>query len=169
LASLGDIVGYCEPPHYSKFSVLDQDTRIVLRGTPDGILAMRDGSFVIIDYKTAKFSAHQDELFPMYATQLNAYAVIGEQCGFRPVSGLVLIYTEPATDDAAAAMDRNLTGAGFAMEFTTHILAVELARHTIPELLAKVREIYDRERAPESHPGCVDCTLLQNLIKMALE
>jgi len=59
LASLGDIVGYCEPPHYSKFSVLDENTGVVLRGTPDGILAMRDGSFVIIDYKTAKFTAHR--------------------------------------------------------------------------------------------------------------
>jgi hypothetical protein len=167
LGQLGDIEGYRNPPHYSKFSILDRDTGIVLRGTPDGILAMRDGSFLIIDYKTAKFTAHQDELFPMYATQLNSYAVIGEQCGFRPVSGLALIYTEPVTDDAAAAMDRNLTGAGFAMEFTTHILPVELAPHTIPELLAKVRDIYDRERAPQSRADCDDCTLLQNLIEMA--
>ena len=69
LAALGDIDGYRNPPHYSKFSVLDQESAVVLRGTPDGVLAKRDGSFLIIDYKTAKFTAHQDELFPMYATQ----------------------------------------------------------------------------------------------------
>ena len=64
---------------------------------------MQDGSHLIVDYKTAKFTAHQDELFPMYEVQLNAYAVIGEQKGIAPVSGLALVYTEPVTDDATAS------------------------------------------------------------------
>jgi hypothetical protein len=169
LAALGDIEGYRNPPHYTKFSITDRKTGVVLRGTPDGILAMRDGSFLIIDYKTAKFTAHQDALFPMYATQLNAYAVIGEQRGFNPVSGLALVYTEPVTDDAAAAKDRNVSEAGFAMEFTTHIQPVELTPKTIPNLLAKVREIYDQKRPPQSRAGCEDCDLLQHLIEMAKE
>jgi hypothetical protein len=167
LAGLGDVEGYREPPHYRKFSITDAKAGVVLRGTPDGILAMRDGSFLIIDYKTAKFSAHQDALFPMYATQLNAYAVIGEQRGFRPVSGLALVYTEPVTDDAAAARDRNHSDTGFAMEFTAHIQMVELAPQTIPELLAKVRKIYDCERPPQPRRGCKNCELLQNLIDLA--
>jgi hypothetical protein len=159
LAGLGDVEGYREPPHYRKFSITDAKAGVILRGTPDGILAMRDGSFLI--------SAHQDALFPMYATQLNAYAVIGEQRGFRPVSGLALVYTEPVTDDAAAARDRNHSDAGFAMEFTAHIQMVELAPQTIPELLAKVRTIYDYERPPQSRRGCKNCDLLQNLIELA--
>ena len=109
-AGLGNIKGYVNPPHYSKFSILDRETNVVLRGTPDGILVMQDGSHLIVDYKTAKFTAHQDELFPMYEVQLNAYAVIGEQKGFAPVSGLALVYTEPVTDDATAKKDANQTG-----------------------------------------------------------
>ena len=38
----------------------------------------------------------------MYEVQLNAYAVIGEQKGFAPVSGLALVYTEPVTDDVTS-------------------------------------------------------------------
>jgi hypothetical protein len=169
LGGLGDIKGYRNPPHFSRFSILDRETGIVLRGTPDGILVRRDDSHVIVDYKTAKFTAHQDELFPMYEAQLNAYAFIGEQCGFSPVSGLALVYTEPVTDNAAASKDGNLTEAGFAMEFSAHVLPVELAPQRIPKLLAKVRDIYDRKRPPEPREGCKDCALLRNLIELASE
>jgi len=66
LSEIGGARGYLNPPHYTKFSILDRRTNVVLRGTPDGILVMQDGSHLIVDYKTAKFTAHQDELFPMY-------------------------------------------------------------------------------------------------------
>jgi hypothetical protein len=167
LAGLGDVKGYRNPPHYSKFRIEDQKTNIVLRGTPDGILVRRDESYLIVDYKTAKFTAHQDKLFPMYAAQLNVYAYIGEPFGFSPVSGLALVYTEPVTDMQAAAKDLNMTQAGFLMEFSGHIVPVELEPKKIPALLAKVREIYDLKRPPKSREGCKDCTLLEGLIEVA--
>jgi hypothetical protein len=166
LLPLGDIKGYVNPPHYSKFSVHDADTNIILRGTPDGIMVMQDGSHLIVDYKTAKFTVHQDELFPMYQVQLNAYAVIGEQKGLAPVSGLALIYTEPVTDDDTAKKDTYQSNSGFLMEFSAHFRAVDLAPETIPPLLAKVRKIYDLDRAPKSLKGCEDCALLQDLIDL---
>ena len=167
LSLLGNIKGYSIPPHYSKFSILDPNTNIVLRGTPDGILVMHDNSYVVVDYKTAKFAPDQDELFPMYDVQLNAYAVIGEQTGLSPVSALALIYAEPITDDVAARKDSNQTASGFFMEFSTHIRSVDLAPQKIPPLLAKVREIYELSRAPLPPEGCVNCSLLQGLINLA--
>jgi hypothetical protein len=167
LSQLGKIKGYRNPPHYSKFSILDWESNVVLRGTPDGILVRQDDSHLIVDYKTAKFTPHQDELFPMYEVQLNAYAVIGEQKGIAPVSGLALVYTEPVTDDATAAKDTNQTGSGFLMKFSAHIRPVGLAPDNIPPLLAKVREIYDQKRPPKPQEGCKDCALLQSLIELA--
>jgi len=79
------------------------------------------------------------------------------------------VYTEPVTDNAAAAKDGNLTEAGFVMEFSTHVLPVDLAPKRISTLLAKVREIYDRRHPPESREGCEDCALLKNLIAVASE
>ncbi len=125
---------------------------------------MGNGSHLIVDYKTAKFTDHQDELFPMYQVQLNAYAVIGEQKGLKPVSGLALIYTEPVTDHATAAKDAYQNPSGFLMEFSAQIRPVELAPATIPPLLAKIREIYDLKRPPQARAGCKDCSLLQSLI-----
>jgi hypothetical protein len=167
LAELGNIKGYRNPPHYSKFGILDHKSNVVLRGTPDGILVMQNDSHLIVDYKTAKFTAHQDILFPMYEVQLNAYAVIGEQKGFSPVSGLALVYMEPLTDDDAAAKDANLTGSGFNMKFEAKIEPVKMAPEKIPALLAKVREIFDSQRPPLPHAGCKNCALLQNLIEVA--
>jgi hypothetical protein len=169
LGPLGNIKGYINPPHYSKFSILDPRTNVTLRGTPDGILVMHDGSRVIVDYKTAKFTMHQDELFPMYEVQLNAYAMIGEQQGIAPVSALALIYTEPVTDDDTAKKDANQTPSGFVMEFSAHIRPVDLAPDKIPPLLARVREIYDLKRPPKSLKGCKECALLKGLFDLAGE
>ena len=163
LRQLGNVKAYRNPPHYTKFSILDAKTNVVLRGTPDGILVMDDDSYLIVDYKTAKFTPHQDELFPLYEIQLNAYAFIGRQHGIAPVSGLALIYTEPVTEDASAANDSNHTPSGFLMEFSAHIRTVDLKPDRIPALLAKVRDIYDQARPPKPHKGCEDCARLNDL------
>ncbi len=106
---------------------------------------MEDDSHLIVDYKTAKLTPHQGGPFPMYEVQLNAYAVIGEQKGFAPVSGLALVYTEPVTSVAAAAKDSHQSDAGFILEFSAHIERVKFQPGKIPTLLAQAREICDRK------------------------
>ena len=167
LSGLGDIKGYRNPPHFSKFNVLHPETSILLTGSPDGILVLGDHSNFIVDYKTARFTAQQDELFPMYEAQLNAYAYIGERCGFSPVSGLALVYTEPVTQAAAAVKDANVTGEGFILEFSAHVLPVDLKPDLVLTLLRKVREIFDLEHPPESSQSCKDCELLEKLFTVA--
>jgi hypothetical protein len=166
LASLGEIKGYRPPPHHSKFQVLDAKSSVLLTGSPDGVLIRGDDSHLIIDYKTAKFTEHQDELFPMYEVRLNAYAYLGERCGFSPVSGLALIYTEPVTDATAAARDANMTQDGFLMGFSSHILTVRMELEVIPKLLRQVRLIFDSARPPESKQDCEDCRLLAELFTL---
>jgi hypothetical protein len=167
LGPLGEIRGYREPPHYSKFLVKDDDSGMVLRGQPDAIFEMNDGSFTIGDYKTAKFTAKQDELFPMYEVQLNAYAYIGERCGLKPVSKLALIYTEPITDDASVETDANLTGDGFLMGLGVNILDVSILPDLVPRLLRQARTILDNKRAPAGRDGCLDCEALARLFTLA--
>jgi len=167
LSVLGSIKAYRDPPHFSKFSVLDPVTSVLLRGTPDGILVLEDDSNLIVDYKTARYTAHQDELFPMYEVQLNVYAYIGERCGLAPVSGLALVYTEPATETAAVEDDQNMTADGFVMGFTARILPVLLKPEFVPNLLRKAREICELKEPPKGLEGCKDCSLLDGLISVA--
>ncbi len=128
LTSLGDLLAYRQPPHYSKFNIVDKENDILLTGSPDGVFIRSDHSHIIVDYKTAKYTAAQDKLYPMYETQLNGYAHIGEQCGLAPVSGLALIYTEPVTDQASASSDANHRENGFAMGFVANIHEVPLLK-----------------------------------------
>jgi hypothetical protein len=164
LAGLGDLAGYLEPPHHSQFYLLDERHGIRLTGTPDGILAHAGGGYVVVDYKTARFTGHQDELRPMYEIQLNVYAMITEACGIGPVTGLALVYMEPLTDrcrdDGACHED------GFRMDFGAHILPVECNPDWVGPLLSQVRGIHDLKSPPPATEGCKDCTILEGLLSL---
>ena len=164
LSDLGEISGYHEPPHYSKFNTLDEEYNILITGTADGIFDRTDKSILIVDYKTARFTGKQDSLFPLYEVQLNAYAMIGECCGFSPVSGLALIYMEPMTD---AGQDRRQCRAfGFEMGFNAHVLEVDVDPSLVRPLLAKTRKICESRVAPPSRPGCKDCRQVEELVSI---
>ena len=166
LEGLGYITGYTKPPHYSKFYITDKTTNITLRGSPDIIFNKKDGSYIIADFKTAKYTQKQDELLPMYETQLNAYALIGSQQGISPVSSLVLIYTEPVTDETACARDEHHHATGFIMGFSVHVEQVSLKPDTVQDLLAKTREIYELDEIPPHTGDCKNCECLEGLIEV---
>ncbi len=164
LRNLGNLVSYYPPLHYSKFNMVDTATNILLTGSPDDVFTREDGSYVIVDYKTAKYTGNQDHLFPIYEVQLNAYAMIGEQFGLKPISDLALIYMEPMTNDEEANDDMNRRANGFAMSFSASIHMVQMNTAIIPPLLQRVREIHDLEVAPSGYNGCKDCESVNNLV-----
>ena len=163
LDGLGEISGYENPPHWSKFSIVDEQYDIQFRGEADGILRRPDGSHIIVDYKTAKHSGNQDALYPAYQAQLNASARIGNELDFDPVTGLALIYMEPVTGDQAAAQDRNRRDDGFAMGFVADIVRVPVDAEILRPLLRTTREIYELAGAPAGRSGCKDCELTDRL------
>jgi len=166
LAELG-AVGYRKPPHWSQFRRLVAEHNIMLTGAPDGILVRADGSHVIVDYKTAKLTHGQDELFPLYQVQLNGYAFIAEQCGFAPVGALALIYMEPGTDPPGGHAQLCRVD-GFQMGFVARIVNVELNTAMLDPLLARVRALHDRPDPPPGRPGCEDCRRVDKLARTAL-
>ena len=167
LRDLGEIKGYKNPPHHSNFRIVDPETSIRLTGVPDGIFVMGDGSYVIVDYKTAKCTNAHDELFPLYEAQLNVYGYIGERCQLSPVSKLALIYTEPVTDGEEALLRSNLTPVGFQMGFSAHICPVEIKPDVVPQLLRVARAILDHDLPPARTEGCSNCEAIGELIKLA--
>ena len=165
LSELGDVIGYVPAPHSSRFNIHDDANDILLTGTPDEILLLRDQTHIIVDYKTARFTHAADSLFPLYEAQLNVYAAIAAQVGPNPVSALALIYMEPQTGDEDASDNGNHHDAGFAMKFAAHILPVEIKPRIIPPLLARARAIFDATDPPPSREGCTDCKLFEELIR----
>jgi hypothetical protein len=167
LNELGPLTGYIEPPHYSKFQFTDKDSNATLWGTPDGILTKADGSYLILDYKTAKYTGVQDKLMPMYEVQLNAYAAIGARCAIHPVSGLALVYMEPRTEGDAGLYVSNNRNYGFDMGFYASVHRIELKPDLISKLLATASNIYSLRSAPERRQGCKDCACLDDLMAIA--
>ncbi|MFC1462144.1 hypothetical protein ACFLQU_00930 [Verrucomicrobiota bacterium] len=164
LSSVGQVKEILPSFHHSKFCHYDEETRITLSGVPDDIFGMADGTLKIIDYKTAKYSGHQDSLFPVYRTQINGYALISEEIGLGKVAGLYLIYFEPVTDIAAEDIDNLINDGGFLMQFEAKILPVDLNRDLVPPLLKQARAIYDMHEPPEGRDGCKDCRLVGEMV-----
>lgn len=162
LADLGEIVGYVEPPHYSKFWMADGGRAVVLTGMVDALLVRNDGRFVIADYKVARYTPAQDELLPLYVAQLNGYGRIAESRGLAPVAALALVYLEPQ----AAATNAGANGYreyGFDLPFVAHVVPVPLDPGLVDPLLDRVCELRDRPSPPAGKPGCRDCTAVAAL------
>jgi hypothetical protein len=161
--SLGDIGKPLPSPHWSRFSMVDDWTGVTLTGVPDELLKAADGSITILDYKTARFTGHQDALLPIYTAQLNGYALIAEILGMGKVMRLALVYYEPVTDISVNDVGNFLCGDGFTMKFRANILVVERDEALVPVLLAKAKAIYELPEPPASREGCKDCGLLDTI------
>jgi len=167
LSSLGNIEGYIEPPSYHKFSYYEPEFDVTIRGTPDGVFKMCDGSYTIVDYKTAKYTAGQERMFPIYRAQLNGYAYLGNRLNLSPVSRIVLIYMEPVTDEETAASPDMVTQQGFTMGLSATVVPVELDPDRIVlGLMKRARHIYDMQVLPDSRKGCRDCLSLTGLTSL---
>lgn len=164
LSPLGTIVAYQEPRHWSQFQTVDTDYDIHLTGAADAIFEYADGSFLIADYKTARFTdAENKKLMPRYKVQLNAYARIAADRGPTPISHLALIYMEPATKGDAVNYCGNCREDGFVMGFQARVVEIPLGDGLLKDAMARTREIFDLSDAPDGAPGCEDCILVLDL------
>ena len=163
LASLGELKGYKDPPSAQKFRVPVEEHGLLLTGAPDAVFERADGTLVIADYKTSRYTEGQDRLMPVYRVQLNAYAYIARKLGWNQVSALALIYTEPVTDDAAAVADGASRVDGFAMGFAAKIVAVALDEAMLAPLFARAAQIHALDSPPAAREGCGDCAHFEKI------
>jgi hypothetical protein len=165
----GKFVKPMKVPHFTTFGFKDEGTGVELRGVPDEVFLCEDGSYVVVDYKTARFTDHQDRLLGMYEIQLNAYGLIGEKTGlFSPVDKLLLVYYEPHGGLLEVGdLDEVLKKDGFRMPFEAHIMEVPMEGDSlIRPLLRQVRELWEISSPPDGRTGCDDCRLLGELVSM---
>lgn len=118
----------------------------ILTGDPDEVFEMDDGSYHIVDYKTAKFTNRQDDLLPMYQVQLNAYALALPVYNIKPITKLSLLYCEPKEE-----LDSDEI---FCLGFTIQPLEITLQPEIIGDLLFKARSILENNVPPPSIINC---------------
>jgi len=138
----------------------------VLTGVPDGLLVRQDGSLVVVDYKTARFTAAQDALLPMYEVQPNTYGLIAERLRLSPVAKLVLAYCQPMTEDEDA--DERRRDYGFDIGFVAYARTVNVNPDRLQPLLARTRALHDSASPPPPRLGCGDCVLLDRMCRLIM-
>ena len=147
---------------------MDKKYNIRLTGIPDDVLIRHNNLCTIIDYKTAKYTGTQDQLFPMYSVQLNAYSLIAKQLGLFQAKDLAVVYMEPVTDNSMSSNDIVHQRDGFIMNFKSKIVWVKVDINIVQSLLKKVRDIYDMRSIPNGRGGCKDCQKLIALFNVAM-
>jgi hypothetical protein len=161
---LGEIVEYLpqEALRWQQFSCVDEGTEIQLRGEPDEVFRLADGSYHIVDYKTARITNTQDELFPMYQAQLNAYAFIAGRKGYQPISRLSLLYLEPQVGVGSDSEELSLSFAAVRRE-------VAIMPELIPGLLRQALDILNSSGLPIGHKDCENCQQLDRLFSLLID
>jgi hypothetical protein len=149
--------------HWNRYQYLDPETGILMVGSPDDIFVAGNGDYHLVDYKCAKFTARQDELFPLYQIQLISYALIGESCGYKPMKSATLAYCEPLTGDIPAQDQSNHQPRGFKLGFAVKLLPVELEYDLLPPLLRRARKLLSLKKPPERKLGCEGCYAIADL------
>jgi hypothetical protein len=143
---------------------------VTLTGIPDAMFQRSDNSYVILDYKTAKYTGTQDALMPVYDVQLNGYALIAESIGLKPVNDLFLVYFEPPYKERFDELDmEHTTEEGFEMPFVPRVHRVVKNTKEVLALLQKAERIYDLASPPKGAAGCEDCKRLGELVDMAVK
>jgi hypothetical protein len=167
--NIGKVSGYVDSYslHWSRFLREDEKTLITLRGTPDDIFRLADDSFHIVDYKTAKATKTQDQLFPIYEIQLNAYAYISERTNMTPTSGISLIYMEPETEVAKENLPNLISRQSYSLRFkAVHKQVPLVPSRKIRPLLDLAREINEMQSPPVGKAACRNCESLARLVAL---
>ncbi len=139
-----------------------------LTGIPDAVFQRNDDSYIILDYKTARYTGTQDALMPVYEIQLNGYALIAESIGLKPVRDMFLVYFEPPYRERFDQLDlEHTTEEGFEMPFVPRVHKVRKNTKEVLELLQKAERIYDLKSPPKGTQGCEDCERLADLVGIA--
>lgn len=122
----------------------DPATGITVAGKLDALVKTADGEYHIIDYKTGR---PPEEVPNYYQMQLDGYAYLLEQNGFRPVVGGTLLYFTPKHGDLSEGL----------FPFNITEVRAEVDPGRIPPVLALAREILDATTPPPRSEDCEMC------------
>ena len=166
MSKCGSVKEQLPCPHWSKFSFKDEVSGVTLRGSPDEMFRLEDGTIAIIDYKTSKFTDYQDSLLPMYQTQLGAYKWLAKQTGLGETSVTALVYFEP---DPAGALPERIVESGFQMQFNAHFAPLQTDVNQVLALLKKAKDLVESPKPPASKAKCKDCEMIEKIVTIENE
>jgi len=173
LEGFEDAVGYLEVGRLKHF---DEESGILITGEPDDVFTLTDECLALADYKTARYpkalaggdKSESSMLLPSYGVQLNVYDYLLEKNDFPKCQKASLIYFDPTTALSAPEFLDRWDDLGFSLGFQAKVLPVELNhKEILPPLFARVRKVYELEKAPRGRAGCKNCERIENMLALA--
>jgi len=147
--------------------VQDDTTGIHVKGQPDAVFKLKGGKIAIIDYKTARYTAGQDHLLPMYGVQLNVYNYLRVASGQSAADRLFLIYLEPETRRDDGEYHEYLNDTGYHLDFSAKVVELDLHDDDyVPGLLKRLKKLCLLKSAPPGLEDCKECNLLDKLVEV---
>lgn len=151
-----------KPDKYEIFLPLNlggKNEIVKLTGKPDGIWRIANSNdVVIVDFKVAKYSETQENLLPLYETQLNAYALLFEKNNSEneiKVKNLFLIYLEPNY----CLSTKN----DFGLKFNCVVKEIKIWKsNELIKIIEKAASILNSEKIPKGKKGCLRCKNFDN-------
>lgn len=141
-------------------------TNVEVRGMPDAVFEMDDGTIMIVDFKTGKPKTRDHPWFAWYAAQLNAYAHMGQALYGWKISGLYMVNAVIINDKEAAADVEARREDGFVIGFKFFNVAVPIDYASTPDLTVVLRQLYDKTEPPAGREGCKDCARIKELYEL---
>jgi len=135
----------------------------LLNGTADEIIEFPDGSWFIIDYKTAALTDTQEKLRPLYSAQLNAYAYLANKQFNKPILGLALVYLDPDYKNLDDEDILHRTKDHLFFGFNPTIVPIKLmAPEWVEDLCKSLFEMLSSDTPPRGKTNCSGCNILQD-------
>jgi len=162
MAPLAEVFGNFEVKDTIPVERWEEDVSgFTLVGEPDALWRLHDDSLFIADYKVARITEAQEKLFPLYETQLKAYAYLAERKGYK-VKGLALVYFEPQsyTNQPKAAVE--ISAGQLTLHFSCSIKQVEdWSSDEVEEMVREVGELLNQPKPPAGKQNCPGCQALE--------
>ncbi|MBC7219602.1 MAG: PD-(D/E)XK nuclease family protein [Hadesarchaea archaeon] len=126
----------------------DPISGVTLKGRLDALVQTPDKKYHVIDYKTGR---PPQEIPYYYQMQLDGYAYLLEQNGFRPVAGGCLLYFTPEPGDISEGC--------FPFKITP--IRTKTNPDAVPPVLVKAKKILESETPPPRGEDCEMCIWLE--------
>ncbi len=147
-----------KPPHFTKFGFTHGGLHV--RGVADAIVLLEDDTLLIPDFKTAIFTEAQERMVPVYAAQLNCYAMAAENQAIGDVSQIAIVYCQPQAAGEEMDIDRV---SGFGVHFQALAMPVHRNDERIKQMCDRAAGILSQDKPPTPYLQCEECPRVEHM------
>lgn len=143
---------------------------VLLRGEPDDIYNVADGSIAVVDFKTAQPKNGEDPFLPCYQCQIIGYAFIAE-FGLKlgEVSKGGLLYWAAQNERVVSDPSSFYNKKKLIMPFVPSVHAFEIDYSFLDAPLAEAIRLWKAPTPPDGAAECGDCKKLSALMAIEAE